>query len=86
MDGVTAEYPVTLKQYIPERAGYVDMHLSFLCTFLPLASVALITTNRHAIRFICRLKPLSPNMVTNNKFLLMIPMECQEISFGELIK
>lgn len=61
MDGVTAEYPVTLKQLIPERAGYVDMHLSFLCTFLPLASVALITTNRHAIRFICCLKPLSPN-------------------------
>ena len=43
-----------LRSYIPERAGYVDMHLSLLCDFLP--SVALRTTHRHTVLFLRCLK------------------------------
>ena len=52
LTAVTAEYPaMTLGSCIPERAGYVDTQLSLLCAFLP--SVALRTTNRHAVCILC---------------------------------
>ena len=54
---VTAEITLPLQSCIPERAGYVDTQLSLLCAFLP--SLALRTTNRHAICFLCCLKCVS---------------------------